>query len=95
MTVDYDRIAKIAKDASDVSFNRMEKSIKKCVREEFDNVGMGDRDKVRRIMIFGEQCMENKQNMRRGLFTSIGGHMATAVLTLGAMWIAVKSGLGG
>jgi len=90
---DYERIAKIAKEASDVSFTRMEKTIEKCMDRKFDSLGMGNPDKVRKIMIYGEQCMENKQNMRNGFFNGLGGHFATALITIGAVWVATTKGM--
>jgi len=87
---DLDNIRQIAKDASEVSYKHMEKAIKKCVKEEFDSVGMGDRDKVRKIMFFGEQCMNDKQNMRRGFWNGLGGQLATVAVAVAASLAAIK-----
>lgn len=94
MTVDYGRIEKIAREASEVSFTRMEGIIEKCIDRKFDSMGMGNPDKVRKIMIYGEQCMSDKQNIRRGFFGGVGGHLATIVIAVGAA-VAFMKGLGG
>jgi len=83
-----------AQEASEVSFTRMEQTIEKCIDRKFDSMGMGNPDKVRKIMIYGEQCMKDKQNLRRGFFGGVGGHLASIFIAVGAAVAAVK-GLGG
>jgi len=92
--VDYDRIERIAKDASEISFTRMEQTIEKCIDRKFDSMGMGNPDKVRKIMIYGEQCMKDKQNIRRGFLTGIGGHLATVVISATLAWGVVRGWFG-
>jgi hypothetical protein len=87
---DLENIRKITEHTYEVSFSRIEATIEKCMDRKFESVGMGDPDKVRRVMIYGEQCMKDKQNIRRGLFSSIGRHMATVIISVAAAFIAMK-----
>jgi len=90
--IDYSRIERIAKDASNVSFSRMEKTIEKCIDNKFESMGMEDPAKVRKLVYYGEQCMENKRDLRKGFLGGIGAHAATICITLGLGWLVTKGG---
>ena len=85
--IDYDRIEKIATNAAK---NAQHSIVTETVKEVLGSYGMHDPQDTQELLSYGRACRRNKQNMSRGFFSNIGGHAATALLTIGAILAALK-----
>ena len=89
--VDYKKIAEIANAAAE---NISTDLVTKTIAGVLKTYGMHDPEKTQKVMMFGEACMRDKQNLRRGFFSGVGGHLATMIISISAAIAAIK-GLGG
>ena len=88
--IDYDRIEEMidrsAKSAaSEVSTDIIQKTVAGVLKTH----GIHDPKEMQELMVYGKRCMQDKREMRKGFFGEIGGNVATALITLLIVWIAI------
>lgn len=95
---DLDKIQQIAVSASSsISTTVIQQIAKETTRETILEVlkvyGIHDPQEMQRILLYGKECMKNKQNISKGFFTGIGGQMATIVVSFVAAYLFYTQGV--
>lgn len=90
------------KAASAANTDIMEQTVVKVLTR----FGIENPKKMNRLIVYAEDCMRNKQDMRRGFFSSLGGNLVVILIAIassaGVSWAVLNSaataavkGLGG
>lgn len=88
--IDYDRIARIADKAANKAQHSL---ITKIVQEVLGSYGLHSAEDGQELLSFVRREMKDKKDLRKGFFGQVGGHLATAMITLLMVWAASIKGI--